>query len=62
MEVALTHYQKYKESIKRNAKRYLENPDNHAKQKAYLIEYQRKRKDAYDKMKELTALLEKPSS
>jgi hypothetical protein len=59
MEVESTHYQKYKECIKKNAKKYLENPDNHAKQKAYLIEYQRKRKYAYNKMQELTFLLTK---
>ncbi len=55
----LTHYQKYKETIKRNVKAYYQIPENNERKKAYMREYHKRQREAALKLKEINALLNK---
>jgi aminoglycoside N3'-acetyltransferase len=47
----LTHYQKYKETIKRNVDKYMANPENKKKVYRQIRERQMKKKEEFENMK-----------
>jgi hypothetical protein len=59
----LSHYEKYKESIKKGVKRWIANPENRDKFNAYHKKYQQKKRDEHvlrlEEIKKLKEELEK---
>jgi hypothetical protein len=47
----LTHYQKYKKTIDKNVKKYLENPENRKKHYALLVARNKQKNEEYKDMK-----------
>lgn len=59
LDKKLTHYQKYKESIKKSVKRWIANPENRHKFNTYHKSYQqRKRDESLSRIKEIEELKE----
>jgi hypothetical protein len=55
----LTHYQKYKDIIKRTVKAYYQIPENNERKKAYMREYHKRQREAVLRLKEIDSLIKK---
>lgn len=50
-ETKISHYHKYKETIDKSVKKYLENPENRLKHNAVNRRYREKKKKEFEEMK-----------
>jgi hypothetical protein len=51
-----THYEKYKETIKRVTREYYQKPENKEKKKAYMREYNKRNREALQELKKLKSV------